>query len=240
MMSVVTESKKSLSWDTTIRVFFQRIRYSSSQIAARRSRWFVGSSSISSVGWMKRALAREILILQPPLKVFVALPCMAGVKPKPWRILDARASAEAAPIVFSLSYTSFSLDATLASSSSPLSSVDRFSIFAVSSCSSALRLVSSTSAMTTDSSAVFLSPTTSCSTRRASMPSGTGICLFPRSRSRVDFPFPLGPTRPYFLPWAMVTAVFSSRILPLALTVRLLTLISFTEAKTSSEYCGAS
>lgn len=38
-------------------------------------------------------LARATLILQPPLKSFSFLRCMAGVKPRPWRIREALVSA---------------------------------------------------------------------------------------------------------------------------------------------------
>lgn len=42
MTSVVIALRKPRSCETTMRVFFQRVRYSSSQRTARRSRWFVG------------------------------------------------------------------------------------------------------------------------------------------------------------------------------------------------------
>lgn len=53
-------------------------------------------------------LAREMRIRHPPEKDEVALPCMALLKPRPCRILLARASAEEEPISWSCSYTSAS------------------------------------------------------------------------------------------------------------------------------------
>lgn len=109
--------------------------YLLSQMTAFKSRWLVGSSSISRVGSMKRALwviqvnselkssfnsfmletpfmkfvilylARETLILHPPENLFVGLFCISGVKDRPARILLAFASAAAAPIALSSSYT---------------------------------------------------------------------------------------------------------------------------------------
>jgi hypothetical protein len=75
MMSVVTELKKSRSCDTTNSVFFHRIKYSSSQITARKSRWFVGSSSNKHVGSMNSARAKEMRMRQPPENDLVVL-CM--------------------------------------------------------------------------------------------------------------------------------------------------------------------
>lgn len=62
-----------------------------------------------------------------------------------------------------------------------------------------------------------------CSTRRMSRFSGTGICLLAKSRKRVDFPFPLGPTNPYLLPAVILRCVFSNKSFPFALIVRLCT-----------------
>lgn len=45
--------------------------------------WFVGSSNNKSAGWIKRALARAILMRQPPLKLRVGCACFSGVNPKP-------------------------------------------------------------------------------------------------------------------------------------------------------------
>ena len=47
---------------------------------------------------MKSARASEMRMRQPPEKDCVARPCMAVVKPRPFRILEARASADAALI----------------------------------------------------------------------------------------------------------------------------------------------
>mmetsp|Transcript_25706 Transcript_25706/g.56008 ORF Transcript_25706/g.56008 Transcript_25706/m.56008 type:complete len:205 (+) Transcript_25706:1083-1697(+) len=198
MMSVVTVLRKSRSCDTTTRVFFQRVRYSSSHSTARRSRWLVGSSSSSRVGWMYRARAREMRMRQPPLNDCVARFCMASVNPRPCRILEARLSAVEAAIWFMRSYTSFRRSWALSwsQSGSSLWAVSGSSSFSLSSFSSALSSISSTSAATTASRADLLSPTTSCSTSSTSSVSGTGIWRRARRRSRVDLPRPLGPTRP--------------------------------------------
>ena len=47
---------------------------------------------------MYKALASEILMRQPPLKSWVRRFCMTSVKPRPCRILEARASAELEPM----------------------------------------------------------------------------------------------------------------------------------------------
>ena len=50
---------------------------------ALMSNMFVGSSSSRRSGWVKRALARASLILQPPLNSLVAMPCIRVEKPRP-------------------------------------------------------------------------------------------------------------------------------------------------------------
>lgn len=99
-----------------------------SQITAFRSKWLVGSSNISKVGSMNRALwaqtlrlrqvdaipvplrmfaaaylARETLILHPPENLLVGLFCISGVNDRPANILLALASAAAAPIALNSS-----------------------------------------------------------------------------------------------------------------------------------------
>mmetsp|Transcript_11349 Transcript_11349/g.47416 ORF Transcript_11349/g.47416 Transcript_11349/m.47416 type:complete len:339 (+) Transcript_11349:197-1213(+) len=106
MMSVVIVLRKSRSCDTTTSVFFHVCRYSSSHSTARRSRWLVGSSSSSSVGWMKSARARLMRMRQPPEKLLVGAACILGVKPRPCRILRARLSAFDESKAAILSYTS--------------------------------------------------------------------------------------------------------------------------------------
>mmetsp|Transcript_20853 Transcript_20853/g.45700 ORF Transcript_20853/g.45700 Transcript_20853/m.45700 type:complete len:201 (+) Transcript_20853:437-1039(+) len=200
MMSVHTLSRNSRSCDTTMRVFFQRCRYSSSQITARRSRWLVGSSSRSNVGWMKRARAREMRMRHPPEKVCVARTCMEGVKPSPLRILAARPSAASAFFSRSPSYTwmsrSWAASRSTRLPSSSLGSGSSPVVHAVSCASSLRSSTTSTSASITALSADRSSPMTSCSTSSTSMYSGTGICRRASSRKRVDLPIPFGPTRP--------------------------------------------
>mmetsp|Transcript_5424 Transcript_5424/g.10350 ORF Transcript_5424/g.10350 Transcript_5424/m.10350 type:complete len:319 (-) Transcript_5424:205-1161(-) len=250
MMSVHTVSRKSLSCDTTMSVFFQRCRYSSSQSTARRSRWLVGSSSSSSVGWMKSARASEMRMRQPPEKVLVVLVCIVGVKPKPCRILDARASAPSAFLAFSSSYTSTSR-ACAASWSMGLPSLPKTSnpssgtsvaVNAIRFFSSSRSCTSSTSASTTALSAVRSSPITSCSTSSTSMYSGTGICRRASSRSSVDLPLPLGPTKPYLRPCTTLKVVFFISSLPLAITENPSTLMSrdMLSARSISSTCLAS
>lgn len=67
-------------------------------------RWFVGSSSNNIVGFMKRALAKAILILQPPEKSRVFFSCICLVKPRPNKISAARFSAVDASIASKRSY----------------------------------------------------------------------------------------------------------------------------------------
>jgi hypothetical protein len=47
---------------------------------------FVGSSNRRRSGSQNKALARAILIRQPPLYSFVGLRCISGVKPRPARM----------------------------------------------------------------------------------------------------------------------------------------------------------
>mmetsp|Transcript_10863 Transcript_10863/g.47046 ORF Transcript_10863/g.47046 Transcript_10863/m.47046 type:complete len:370 (-) Transcript_10863:303-1412(-) len=293
MISVVTELRKSRSCDTTSRVFFHRVRYSSSQITALRSRWLVGSSRSRHVGSMNRALAREMRMRQPPENDLVVLNMLnrsgpvwvpsffAMVNPRPWRILLALASAVASFFSSSFSYVLFSSSArsklsavssaassraaftastpsrppwvsasslswhaarasasaasrSLCPSSPPLSSALATRSIAASSSSLRLRrFMSSTSAATTDSSAVRSSPTTSCSTSRMSIKSGTGSLRLARSFMMVVLPMPLGPTRPYFLPWTMVMLVLLRSSLPLAATLKPSILMSLELAMSS-------
>ena len=88
--------------------------------------------------------------------------------------------------------------------------------------SSILRLrscCSSTSAATTDSSADRSSPTTSCSTNRMSMKSGTGSLRRASSFMTVVLPMPLGPTKPYRRPCTIVKSVLVRSSFPRADTL---------------------
>mmetsp|Transcript_37356 Transcript_37356/g.92382 ORF Transcript_37356/g.92382 Transcript_37356/m.92382 type:complete len:256 (-) Transcript_37356:1736-2503(-) len=255
MVAVVVSLRKPRSWLTITTVFSQRCRNSSSHVSACTSRWFVGSSSSSRSGVMNSACAREMRMRHPPENECVLLcmlkrsgpllPSLRGtVKPRPCRILLARASAVASPFSLRRSYTLVisSLMSKLSSSSSPaalrsastaslprmplplsasssilhaasaeasaasrssstlsppFSSAAAMRSMAVSSSMRFLRsCCSSTSAATTLSSAVRSSPTTSCSTNRMSMKSGTGSLRRASSFMMVVLPMPLGPTRP--------------------------------------------
>mmetsp|Transcript_27782 Transcript_27782/g.66136 ORF Transcript_27782/g.66136 Transcript_27782/m.66136 type:complete len:203 (+) Transcript_27782:1194-1802(+) len=188
-------------------------------MTASKSKWFVGSSSMSNVGSMKSARANEILILQPPLNILVGFVCISPSKPRPKRMRRALASADAAPILLSSSRTSCRR-VNLAGSSSPLS------MAAVNVFSSSRRFQRTLSAFNTASTAGVLSAWTSCSTYRKSTRGGRIKSLDDIIFSSVLLPLPFGPTRPYLLPCAMLNEASLKRILPAALMLKLGMLMS--------------
>mmetsp|Transcript_15782 Transcript_15782/g.31132 ORF Transcript_15782/g.31132 Transcript_15782/m.31132 type:complete len:209 (-) Transcript_15782:3-629(-) len=191
MVEVVTRFKKPRSCDTMTTVRSHSVRKDSSQVHANTSRWLVGSSSSSRSGLTKSACARDIRILQPPENSLVGCLIMSGSKPRPERITAALLSALSLSNSSSRSYTSCS--EMPASSSVTTSSHRSFSIFSSHSLSlSACRIVSS---------ALRSSPRHSCSTWITYMNFGTSTCLHATARKNVDFPTPLRPTMPYFVPY---------------------------------------
>lgn len=64
--------------------------------------------NVSSNYLEKRALANASLILHPPENVFVAWFCIVGVKPRPFKIMEARAGALSASMFCNWLYTSVS------------------------------------------------------------------------------------------------------------------------------------
>mmetsp|Transcript_31317 Transcript_31317/g.70937 ORF Transcript_31317/g.70937 Transcript_31317/m.70937 type:complete len:84 (-) Transcript_31317:247-498(-) len=83
MMSVHTVFMKSSECEVRMIVEGYLARYSSSQTHAPRSRWLVGSSRMSSVGFLNRACARATRMRQPPDMSLVALCIMVSPKPRP-------------------------------------------------------------------------------------------------------------------------------------------------------------
>mmetsp|Transcript_4926 Transcript_4926/g.11747 ORF Transcript_4926/g.11747 Transcript_4926/m.11747 type:complete len:203 (+) Transcript_4926:1213-1821(+) len=188
-------------------------------MTALRSRWFVGSSSIRSVGSTKRARANEILILQPPENILVGLVCISVVNPRPDKIPWALASAESAPMLANSSTTT-PRRSMVSSLSSPASAL------AINTFSSSTRLHRTLSALRTASTAGVLSATTSCSTYKKSMRGGRIRSREAIILSRVDLPRPLGPTKPYRRPWAMFRVASLNNIFPAAEIEKLGTLMS--------------
>mmetsp|Transcript_34919 Transcript_34919/g.84510 ORF Transcript_34919/g.84510 Transcript_34919/m.84510 type:complete len:208 (-) Transcript_34919:1118-1741(-) len=178
-------------------------------MTAFKSKWFVGSSNMSKVGSTNRARAKEILILQPPLNIFVGLVCISTVNPKPYRILRALASMESAPILVNSSTTTPNRSIT-SLDSSPAST------FVINSFSSSMRSQRRLSAFKTASTAGVLSATTSCSTYKKSMRGGSIKSLEAIIFNNVDFPLPLAPTNPYRRPWPIVREASLNRIFPAA------------------------
>mmetsp|Transcript_35523 Transcript_35523/g.60402 ORF Transcript_35523/g.60402 Transcript_35523/m.60402 type:complete len:249 (+) Transcript_35523:1300-2046(+) len=188
-------------------------------MTASKSRWFVGSSSMRRVGSMNRARASEIRILHPPENILVGFVCISPSNPRPNKIRLAFASAELAPIVFNSSNTSCNLLNFLGSSSpSSIAFVNAFS--------SSNRFQRTLSAFSTASTAGVSSACTSCSTYKKSTRGGNTKSLDAIIFNNVLFPFPLGPTRPYRLPWAMLNTASLNRIFPAALMLKLGMLIS--------------
>lgn len=62
-------------------------------MTASKSKWFVGSSSNRISGYTNNARANATLILQPPESEPTVLLSIAGVKPKPPKIVAAFDSA---------------------------------------------------------------------------------------------------------------------------------------------------
>mmetsp|Transcript_2698 Transcript_2698/g.5702 ORF Transcript_2698/g.5702 Transcript_2698/m.5702 type:complete len:249 (+) Transcript_2698:1805-2551(+) len=116
-MSVQTVVRKSRSCETTTSVCFHFCKYPSSQMTACRSRWLVGSSSSKSRGLRKSARASEMRIRQPPEKDDVGHFFCSSRNWSPDRMVDARVSAESAPMSASSSYTSRSRSASSPSGS---------------------------------------------------------------------------------------------------------------------------
>mmetsp|Transcript_25232 Transcript_25232/g.52760 ORF Transcript_25232/g.52760 Transcript_25232/m.52760 type:complete len:235 (+) Transcript_25232:1279-1983(+) len=172
-----------------------------------------------SVGSMKRARASEIRIRHPPENILVGFVCISPSKPRPNKIRRAFASADDAPMVFNSSNTSCNLENFLGSSS-PLS------IAAVRAFSSSSRSQRTLSALSTASTAGVSSACTSCSTYKKSTRGGNTISLLAIIFKSVLLPFPLGPTKPYRRPCAMLNCASLKRIFPAALMLKLGMLIS--------------
>mmetsp|Transcript_30002 Transcript_30002/g.59592 ORF Transcript_30002/g.59592 Transcript_30002/m.59592 type:complete len:197 (-) Transcript_30002:333-923(-) len=196
-MCVHTPSRKSWEWLTMRRMRFHLDRYSSSQSTASMSRWLVGSSRSRHAGFMKRALASATLILHPPEKSFVILPCISWVKPRPLRMERARTSAVEASISSRRSYTMLRSSMIFSCFSSSSSSSVRMLLRSSASFSS-LSLSSST--LMTASKAVVSDAATSSFRWKMSMPSGMGTARAPKAFKSVLLPLPLLPMRPYLFP----------------------------------------
>mmetsp|Transcript_24572 Transcript_24572/g.41570 ORF Transcript_24572/g.41570 Transcript_24572/m.41570 type:complete len:161 (+) Transcript_24572:443-925(+) len=159
------------------------------------SKWLVGSSKSSSVGWMNSARARAIRMRQPPLNSFVFFCCLAGVKPRPHKMVEALASAVVASISSRRSYTCVSL-----SMSSSWPSASSSSILSFRSSASCSRAFLSTSTLMTASLAVMSVASISSLRWKISIPSGIGKHLAATTRMNTDLPHPLRPMNPYLLP----------------------------------------
>ena len=81
-----------------------------------KSRWFVGSSSSSTCGLMKRARARATRIRQPPDRLAKGPLCWAALKPMPprmsWALFSALRMSSASNCSLAAPITSSSLAAT--------------------------------------------------------------------------------------------------------------------------------
>jgi len=78
-----TAFRKYRSWEissTVPRYFFSA---SSSQAVAFKSRWFVGSSSMSSSGWDRSVRARHSRVFSPPDSEAAFWSCRSLEKPSP-------------------------------------------------------------------------------------------------------------------------------------------------------------
>ena len=101
-MFVHTPFMKSCEWLMMTRILSYFARYASSHTHASRSRWFVGSSRSIMVGLTKSARASAMRMRQPPENSLVRRFCISFVKPRPCRMLAARASVSSAPSSSSL------------------------------------------------------------------------------------------------------------------------------------------
>jgi len=172
----------------------------SSHKTASRSKWFVGSSNIRSLGCRKRAFAKLIRIRQPPENCTTGLSIenrsSSGepfVKPRPQRIFLTLASAESAPIASSSAEVLSNSVRVLSTSSALMSfpcsiSVSMSSSFCRSSASLLINSAALRSAARTSSTADRSVALASCSTRITSQLTGTGISRAAICRSRVVFP----------------------------------------------------
>jgi len=187
-MSVQTEFKNALEWETNRIVISLSWMNSSSQITASRSKWFVGSSRSRISGFTKSALAKETLILQPPESFSVGFLIISCVNPKPPRIYAALDSAKWASISWSL----LLISANLALLSSSLSDLLTRTSCSVRSCSR------STSVSRTYCRGVLWLPIISCSTKRTYRWEGISKSPLAKAYSKLDLPTPFLPIKPYF------------------------------------------
>mmetsp|Transcript_82252 Transcript_82252/g.266604 ORF Transcript_82252/g.266604 Transcript_82252/m.266604 type:complete len:186 (-) Transcript_82252:374-931(-) len=185
MMLVQTPFMKSSEWDVKSRVFGYLDRYSSSQTQAPRSRWFVGSSSSSSMGSTKSAWARATRMRQPPDMSFVNLFIICSVKPRPWSSSQARASKVSGSILSSLS------PMVARRSALPSGSSSRSFMLRASRRSCSLATTSTTAWIAETSSGLA-----SQSRNQMSMWPGMGTSRAARPASIVDLPEPFMPMSP--------------------------------------------
>mmetsp|Transcript_11677 Transcript_11677/g.16749 ORF Transcript_11677/g.16749 Transcript_11677/m.16749 type:complete len:182 (+) Transcript_11677:2850-3395(+) len=181
-------------------------------MTASISKWFVGSSNSSNVGWINNARASDTLILHPPEKSFVNFDCIAWVNPNPCKMDLARVSAVSASKSSNRSYVAvnisiisscFSSNVILSSPSppklvSPRSAASVNAVIAVfkSSASFSNRARSSSTLITASNAVMVSLGSTSSFKWKVSIPPGMGIARAPNAFIKVDFPQPLRPIKP--------------------------------------------
>mmetsp|Transcript_95889 Transcript_95889/g.240345 ORF Transcript_95889/g.240345 Transcript_95889/m.240345 type:complete len:186 (-) Transcript_95889:347-904(-) len=185
MISVHTPFMKSSECEVSTIVVGYCAKYSSSQTHAPKSKWFVGSSSKSNVGLLKRACASATRMRQPPDMSFVALCIIASVKPRPCSKLPASGSKVSGAMRSNLS-PSISRMSALASGSSSHNFWTSPSSLSYSFCATSM----------TDCKAEMSVGSASRCTCQISMWSGIGNSLAARQARSVDLPLPLEPMSP--------------------------------------------
>src|SRR5699024_703927 len=80
-----TWSKKYLSSEIKITVHLYCFKKISNHSIASESRWLVGSSNKSKVGFFKRSLPNKTLVFSPPERILIGLFISSSLKPKPFK-----------------------------------------------------------------------------------------------------------------------------------------------------------
>mmetsp|Transcript_122277 Transcript_122277/g.342265 ORF Transcript_122277/g.342265 Transcript_122277/m.342265 type:complete len:186 (+) Transcript_122277:53-610(+) len=185
MISVQTPFMKSSECDVKTMVVGYPARYSSSHTQAPRSKWFVGSSRMRSVGFLKSACAKATRMRQPPDMSLVARAIIVSVKPRPWRSAPASGSKVSGDMRSNLSPRS-SRTSAFSSGSSSQSVWMRFSKRSYSFWATSMTLCNAETSVGSDS----------LCTNHMSTWSGIGSSLAAMHANNVVFPLPFAPMRP--------------------------------------------
>mmetsp|Transcript_64763 Transcript_64763/g.173505 ORF Transcript_64763/g.173505 Transcript_64763/m.173505 type:complete len:331 (-) Transcript_64763:688-1680(-) len=152
----------------------------------------------------------------PPENTRTPRSMASSENPRPDKIFRTSDSRPSASMASSSSVTAARRFLVVSISVASISNSPRstFPNFSISSASSVISLITSVSADRTSSTTRRSDAFTSCSTSKTSQFRGTGNFRAARCRSKVVFPFPLGPISPYLCPYTSFRLVFTKRSCP--------------------------